>query len=59
MKSGDELDQALGHGLVIEGIVDALGGRRACIIRRHFQVDCHYLADLALPVIDTDDGFYA
>ena len=52
----DEGDEALGHGLVVEGVVDVIGGRRLADVGGHFQVQAYRLAGAAFPVVDADDG---
>src|SRR4029079_6323844 len=52
-------DKALAYRLVVERILDAVACRGLSIVERHFQIQRHDLLDLALPVIDADDGFDA
>src|SRR5688572_17525253 len=52
----DELLDPLADGLVVEGVLDAVGPRGAAGVGEEGQVEDDLLADLPLPVEDADDG---
>src|SRR5690606_4357597 len=49
-------DQPLGDFLVVDGILDPVGGGCPPDIGAHFDIQADDLADLALPVVYTDNG---
>src|SRR6056297_6032 len=50
----DELDQPLRHRLVVERVLDAVGGRRAPDVGGDLEVDADGLADAPFPVVNAD-----
>src|SRR6185437_12525638 len=53
----DESDQALGHRLVVYGVLDLVAGGGFAVVESHFNVEHDFLAHVAFPVVDADDGF--
>ena len=55
LRALDEGEDALGHALVVERVLDRVGQRGLANVRRELEVDEHRLPDLPLPIVDADD----
>src|SRR5688500_8779374 len=53
----DEREHALGDRLVVERVLDRVARGRGAQVLPDLEVDLEALLDLALPVVDADDGF--
>ena len=56
LRGAHEPDHRLGHGLVVERVLDGIAGGRALDVDRHVEVNGERLGGAPLPLPDADDA---